>query len=188
MEVLRCTHKAHTCTWKSDGAEISAVLRKFSENKKKSKSKVQKKKFLSFSKITCPYILLVKTILRQQYPAYLWRIFCQAWFFKNCYIFVKKKLIKKYDFHNFQLCAVWVHILFCLSKFIKMCSTYPYLFESLIMLSRMRLAPSETNLNYVKIMWFFTKVSRFRRHCREMILTILEFLEFLSCWILELIN
>ena len=135
---------------------------------KKSKSKVQKKKFLLFSKIICPYILLVKTILRQQYPAYLWRIFCQAWFFKNCYIFVKKKLIKKYDFHNFQLCAVWVHILFCLSKFIKMCSTYPYLFESLIMLSRMRLAPSETNLNYVKIMWFFTKVSRFSGHCREM--------------------
>ena len=165
---MMSTHVAHSCGENWMGQKFLQFWANFQKSKKKSKSRVQEKKFLLFSKIICPYILLVKTILRQQYPAYLWRIFCQAWFFKNCYIFVKKKLIKKYDFHNFQLCAVWVHILFCLSKFIKMCSTYPYLFESLIMLSRMRLAPSETNLNYVKIMWFFTKVSRFSGHCREM--------------------
>ena len=91
--------------WGRSFCSFEKIFRKL---KKKIKIESAEKKILLFSKIRCPYILLVKTILRQQYPAYLWRIFCQAWFFKNCYIFVKKKLIKKYDFHNFQLCAVWV--------------------------------------------------------------------------------
>ena len=67
----------------------------------------------------------------------------------------------------FSLCLLSYNT-FCLKNVIRMCSKQPYVSPSLIILLKMCSSSPEKPLKYVQIFVLGRKVSRFRRHCREM--------------------
>ncbi len=100
MNVLKSTHVAHRCSWKSDGQQFLQFWANFQKSKKNQNPKCKEKKLLLFSKIICPYMRLEKDILRQQYVAHfflslifqklqncskIWRTLLDSIWYENCF-------------------------------------------------------------------------------------------------------